>query len=229
VGARNPRQATGIKNFGWVEVGVLARGEQPNLDVETFQRLGELGITAVLSLRPDHEGPSPNASKVWPVYYLAEERELAERAGLKFRNAPIPDFSAPPPDQFVVALLALDELLGEQKGVYVHCRAGAGRTGLVTGAWSIANGQSGNEVAATYARFMLETAASMGRSPEELPAMFTRVGQRYVLWALQEIAAALGSPVTQHPPMLLKAEKPPEADHWEQRYRQVLSRWRPGP
>jgi hypothetical protein len=46
-----------------------------------------------------------------------------------------------------------------------------------------------------------------------------------VLWALREIVAALGSPVTRTFPQLLPPERPAEAIGWEPRYRAALAGW----
>jgi protein tyrosine phosphatase (PTP) superfamily phosphohydrolase (DUF442 family) len=205
---------------------VLARGEQPALEPATFEGLRTLGITSVLSLRPDREGPSANASRPWPEYHVQDERALVEGAGLRFHHFPLDDFSAPSPEQISAVLTMLDEAVAVAPGVYVHCRAGAGRTGLVTSAWRVARGGSGDEAVQTYVRFMLQIAETLGYTEEERLAFLRRVGQPYVYWALCQIVSALGSPVTHDPPELLPAERPPEADHWEDRYANLLRPWR---
>jgi uncharacterized protein (TIGR01244 family) len=204
---------------------VVARGEQPALEPATFEGLRALGITSVLSLRPDREQPSPNASRPWPEYYVEDERALVEGAGLRFHHFPLDDFSAPSPEQIAAALTLLDEAVAASPGVYVHCRAGAGRAGVVTSAWSVAHGGSGDEAAQTYVCFMLHIAQAAGYTEEQRLVFLRRVGQPYVYWALREIMSALGSPVTQHPPELLPAERPPQADHWEERYTDLLRPW----
>src|SRR6266567_6040365 len=88
-----------IRNFAWVVPGVLARGEQPQLEPTIFAALREAGVTTVLSLRPDREPPSANASRPWPEYFVEQERALAEQAGMRFEQFPLEDFSAPPPER----------------------------------------------------------------------------------------------------------------------------------
>jgi protein tyrosine phosphatase (PTP) superfamily phosphohydrolase (DUF442 family) len=221
-----PRSVAGIRNFGWVEPGVVARGEQPSLEAATFARLKDIGITAILSLRPDREIPSPNPGRPWPEYHLEEERAVVLGAGLRFHHVPLEDFSAPTPERVAAALTTLDQAVAEAPGVYVHCRAGAGRTAIVTGAWSVAHGRTGDEAADAYQRFMLQIWEALGHTDQDLPILFQRVGQPKVYWALRAVVAALGSPVTVDPPHLLPPERPPEADHWEQRYREALQPWR---
>jgi protein tyrosine phosphatase (PTP) superfamily phosphohydrolase (DUF442 family) len=221
-----PRAVAGIRNFVWVEPGVLARGEQPPLTDETFSGLRELGITAVLSLRPHDEQPSPSRRLSSPdPYDVDAERSVAERNGLRFAHAPIEDFSAPPPELLAAALETLDRQVADDETVYVHCRAGAGRAGLVTGAWVIARGGTGDDAAERYQAQMDHLGQRVGLSADDWHATLRRIGQPQVLWALREIARALGSPLSR-PVGLLPAEKPADADGWEQRYWDSLSPWR---
>jgi protein tyrosine phosphatase (PTP) superfamily phosphohydrolase (DUF442 family) len=217
----------GIQNFGWVEPGILARGEQPRLDEDaSFEALYDEGIRTVLSLRPDEEPPPvPAGRRVWPVYHVEDERQICERVGLQFRHVALQDFSAPHPDELARALAVLDEAIASAPAVFVHCRAGAGRTALVTGAWTIAHGWSGDEVAATYQRFMDHNARRYKLQPAEVAASRRRVGQPYVWWALRCVAEALGSPISQSFD-LLPPEQPADTADWPARYWEVLRPWR---
>jgi protein tyrosine phosphatase (PTP) superfamily phosphohydrolase (DUF442 family) len=217
-----------IRNFAWVEPGMLARGEQPALEATTFDALRDAGVTAVLSLRPDREPPSKNARRPWPEYHVEEEQALAEASGLRFRNVPLTDFSAPPPDGVASALRVIDTLLAERPGVYVHCRAGAGRAGLISASWAVTRGRSGDDAAESYVRFMEHIASALNLTDDEWAAFARRVGQPQVWWALREVVDALGSPVRRVPPRLLPPEAPPEAmtDNWTAGYRTALQPWR---
>jgi len=221
-----PHLVGSIRNFGWVIPGVLARGEQPELAPETFAALREAGVSGILSLRPDREAPSPNARRAWPVYDVAEERALAEDHGLNFDNVPLKDFSAPPPDELATALRRLDLLKAQADGVYVHCRAGAGRAGLVSGVWSVAHGLSGDEAADNYVRFMQHIFNPATFSLDQIAAFQKRVGQPHVWWAIRECVAALGSPVTREQDWALPPERPAEADDWPTSYAEALLPWR---
>ena len=215
-----------IRNFAWVIPGALARGEQPELEPTVFNLLRETGVSAVLSLRPDREPSSPNARRPWPEYHVEDEQAVAEAAGLRFAHWPLEDFCAPAPEQVVGALTILDMLVDEGRAVYVHCRAGAGRAGLVSGAWGVTRGLSGDDAADNYVRFMAHIGDALEYTAEQWATFARRVGQPYVWWALCEVVAALGSPVTRQQPRLLPAEKPPDADHWEDGYRRLLQPWR---
>ena len=140
---------------------------------------------AVLSLRPDGEPPSRNASRPWPEYHLEEERVLAEASGLRFRNVPLTDFSAPPPDGVASALRVIDALVAERPGVYVHCRAGAGRAGLISASWAVTRGQSGDDAAESYLRFMEHIVSTRNLTDDEWAAFARRVGQPQV-WGPSE-------------------------------------------
>jgi len=224
----SPTLLGSIRNFAWVEPGVVARGEQPALETATFEALRDAGVTAIVSLRPDREPPSPNSRRPWPEYHVEDEQALAHATGLRFRNLPITDFSAPAPDRVAAALRIVDALVGEQPGVYIHCRAGAGRAGVISGAWAVTRGQSGDAAAESYLHFMEHIAAALNLSDDEWARFARRVGQPYVWWALREIVDALGSPVTRDPPRLLPAERPIEAaaNDWEGGYRVALQPWR---
>jgi protein tyrosine phosphatase (PTP) superfamily phosphohydrolase (DUF442 family) len=215
-----------IRNFAWVIPGALARGEQPELEPNVFSLLRQEGVSAVLSLRPDREPPSPNARRPWPEYHVEDEQAVAEAAGLRFAHVPLEDFSAPSPDQIATALSTLDALVDDGQSVYVHCRAGAGRAGLVSGAWAVTRGHTGDEAADNYVRFMAHIGDALQFTEDQWAFFARRVGQPYVWWALREIVSALGSPVTREQPRLLAPEKPPESDHWEDGYRRVLQPWR---
>src|SRR5687767_15822960 len=137
-GWTEPRLYAGIRNFGWAVPGLLARGEQPPLEAATFEVLREAGIHTVISLRPDGELPPAVARRLWPEYHARDEQALVEAAGLRFRHVPLEDFAAPSPAELARALTAIDEAVAEAPGVYVHCRAGAGRASVVSGAWMVA-------------------------------------------------------------------------------------------
>jgi protein tyrosine phosphatase (PTP) superfamily phosphohydrolase (DUF442 family) len=225
VSVGEPFAVAGIRNFGWVEPGVVARGEQPPLVESTFQGLYALGIRSVLSLRPDGEPPTSLNPAAWPEYHLEDERQHAQRAGLAVWHAPMADFSAPRADEIAAALAALDQAVASRPGVYVHCRAGAGRTAVVTGAWLVARGGTGDDAAALYQRFTAFHDAQVDIPPDQFPARVRRLGRPFVWWSLREIAAALGSPVVGSY-ALPDPEQPPGAEAWPDAYRAALRPWR---
>jgi protein tyrosine phosphatase (PTP) superfamily phosphohydrolase (DUF442 family) len=223
-----PRPLAGIRNFGWAIPGVLARGEQPALEVETFETLRAHGIRTVLSLRPDREPPPRLARRRWPAYHVEEEQRVVEAAGLHFRHVPLEDFAAPSPAEVAHALAVLDAAVAHiGPAVFVHCRAGAGRASVISGAWMVAGGRSGDEAASMYARVMRYISTSLKLSPEQTIEMQRRVRLPHVWWSVREIAAALGSPITRDFD-LLPPDMPPEAaaGAWSEGYYREMRPWR---
>ncbi|NOT46178.1 MAG: hypothetical protein HOP17_00315 [Acidobacteria bacterium] len=92
----------------------LYRGGQPKAD--GFAELKAMGITTVIDLRDD----DGNALK---------EKALVEKAGMRFVNKPLGNWSRPD-------LNDIDEILKEidtpaNQPVFVHCKRGKDRTGTV--------------------------------------------------------------------------------------------------
>src|SRR5262249_55681633 len=104
-----------IKNFGQMDQGFY-RGAQP--DPEDFQALKDLGVKTVIDLRND------------PVDY---EKSSVESIGMKYVNIPMSGVSRPKMSD-VDTFLALvnDPNTGT---VYVHCKAGIHRTGVMGAAY----------------------------------------------------------------------------------------------
>src|SRR5213076_34332 len=139
----------------------------------------------------------------WAEYAVEEEQRVAEDSGLLFCYAPLTDFSAPPPEEIAAAIAELDAAVEAGAPVFVHCRAGIGRATLVSGAWSVSHGRPGDYAIGIYTHLMELIAATLNANQEERTAMYHRVGQPQVLWALGEIVKALGSPATLGPSSLL--------------------------
>ncbi len=114
-------QIAGIPNAGKI-TDVLYRGAQPR-ETGLFE-LKKLGITTIVDLRgEDRERVS------W-------ERKQAESLGIRFVNIPISGWS-PPTDEQVVQFLSLLHSEPGQR-VFVHCRYGDDRTGVLTAVYRMA-------------------------------------------------------------------------------------------
>lgn len=100
---------------GWVSISSLPRGSA------SLKRLREAGAKVLLSLtEPEEEA----------ALSLPDLTTRVTDAGLRHIRLPIPDFSVPPEEPPI-----LDEvfaLLREGGHVAVHCRAGCGRSGMIT-------------------------------------------------------------------------------------------------
>jgi len=118
-------------NCYWVIEGKLLAGEHPAgaTPAATRERLAgltRLGIGCFIDLT--HPGERP-----------AYEAELPP--GVRYLRFPIPDHAVPErPEQMAQILRSLQEALRGPRPVYLHCRAGIGRTGTVAGCLLIEQG-----------------------------------------------------------------------------------------
>jgi protein tyrosine phosphatase (PTP) superfamily phosphohydrolase (DUF442 family) len=190
-----PRAVGSVRNFAWLAPGLLARGEQPPLDQAAFAALKAAGVGAVLSLRADEAGARVVDGRRHPPYRAADERAVCAAAGLRFHHVPCDDFAAPPAPAVAAALRAIDEETRAGRAVFVHCLAGVGRTGVVTGAWLLAHGWRGEDVAEVFFRFADDLRRRLGVAGAERDAFFAALELPGQWWALQSIAAALGVPL----------------------------------
>lgn len=102
-----------IDNFGRVNANYY-RGEQP--EGRDYADLAALGIKTVIDLQAD--GTNYN------------ERRLVEAAGMKFYRIPMTTHVPPTPSQLALFLQIVND--SAQQPVYVHCKGGKHRTGVMT-------------------------------------------------------------------------------------------------
>lgn len=191
------------------------------------------GIQVILSLRDDREEFGRVAGRDCGAYCADDERALWEGRGFSFVHVRFTDFEAPEPPDLANALRALDREVEAGRGVYVHCRAGVGRTGMVTCTWLMTRGTPGDEAAGIYLRFAddsyLRNAVAYekeGQTPPTREQHAKRVGFRYQWWALHQVAAALGTPITRQFAIPEPAETPAGLrDSWDL-YAEHLAPWR---
>ena len=121
-----------IPNSYWVEPGRFLAGEHPSGGTQgdtekRLRRLLEAGIDCFIDLTQPEERPS--------------YRDLLPPQ-LRYHNLPLVDHAAPTDPAPVRGILAtLNDALGEGRGVYLHCRAGIGRTGLAVGCYLVEAGE----------------------------------------------------------------------------------------
>lgn len=138
---------TPLPNTFWIQPGRLLAGEYPGAPsheetVERLEALTDSGVTFFLNLTQPDELPEYD-------YALAQlRRDLApagqERLPLVHQNLPLEDHGLPESAEAMQEILdQLDWALKDGHLVYVHCRAGIGRTNLVVGCWMRRQGMAG--------------------------------------------------------------------------------------
>jgi ADP-ribosylglycohydrolase/protein-tyrosine phosphatase len=124
----NKDLSTPIPNSYWVQPGRLLAGEYPGSmsradAMERVQRLLSAGVTSFIDLT--EEGELPEYDTLLP--------ELTERR-VRYKRMPIFDHSIPDSPAHMARILdAIDNELNAGQCVYLHCRAGIGRTGTAVG------------------------------------------------------------------------------------------------
>jgi uncharacterized protein (TIGR01244 family) len=109
-------QQKGIKRFIKIDEG-LYRGEQPK--ESEFEWLKAQGIRTVVNFRREDD-----------------ERVFVEKLGLRYVHIPL-SASKRIPDEAIHQFLALMKE-ADQKPIFIHCRRGADRTGVMVGFYRIA-------------------------------------------------------------------------------------------
>lgn len=127
----------------WVEPGRFAAGAYPVsnecLAASQMRALLAEGFDTFISLTADHE-------RGLPPY-----RELAVRLGAQrglnvaLYSFAMQDMSVPSMEMAKSLLDTIGTLLAGRHRVYLHCRAGLGRTGTIVGCWLVRGGLSSDD------------------------------------------------------------------------------------
>lgn len=119
-------------NTYWLWAGHVLAGEHPGKEgeatlLERLQFLAQMGITHFIDLTT-----------------AADPLQAYRPLGAAVRiNHPIADFGVPDALQMQGILRSINEALRQGGKVYVHCRAGIGRTGTVAATWLVNQGLDG--------------------------------------------------------------------------------------
>jgi uncharacterized protein (TIGR01244 family) len=140
-----------ISNFQKVN-DRLYRGAQPT--DRGFQDLAQLGIKTVIDLRDTGE------------HSQADEQKIVTSLGMRYVSIPMHGLSTPESDKVAAVQALFND--ADSGPVFVHCKRGADRTGMVIAVYRISHDQWDNQKA-------LSEAKSNGMS------FFERAIQHYVL------------------------------------------------
>jgi ADP-ribosyl-[dinitrogen reductase] hydrolase len=174
-----------LQNSYWVVAGSLLAGEHPSDEVTEqtvirLQRLLDAGIDSFVDLtqageRPEYQGMMP--------------------ADVKVVRVAIRDTSVPADIAEMRAIQAhLHSEIAAGRRVYVHCRAGIGRTGTVIGCYLVETGMDGPEALSQLNRLWRQSArsASWPDVPQTLEqADFIRHWTRYRRFQAEPAAVCL--------------------------------------
>ena len=128
----------------WVVPGRFLVGEHPGSrsrarSMDRLRRFLEAGITCFIDLTELDESPGYDR-------HLPFESPSGRR--IDYLRQPIPDHGVPADRATMDRILAmLDDALGSGHGVYLHCRAGIGRSAMVAGCWLAERNPGGGEAA----------------------------------------------------------------------------------
>jgi hypothetical protein len=161
----NPKNCTlPFEESYWVLPGKFLAGEYPGRrdEHETRKRIQGL-IQAGIRICIDLTKPG----ELEPSYREIFLEELSHYGYTgNYYHFPIYDFGVPDADQLVRTLDKVDESIAGNQPVYVHCRAGIGRTGLVVGCYLARHGKTGDEALVAIKQLRSSVSSSWMQSPE---------------------------------------------------------------
>jgi ADP-ribosylglycohydrolase len=149
-----------LENAYWVEPGRFLAGEYPAVGPEQAARsrlrqLLDAGIDCFIDLTAP--GELESYERWLPGPY--------GRDAVAYLRKPIRDHALPErPEHTAEILDEVDAALAEGKSVYLHCRAGIGRTNLVVGCWLARRGFTG-EAAITRLNELWQSSARVASWP----------------------------------------------------------------
>ena len=140
---RGDRTARPFGNSYWLWTGRVLAGEHPGLlgaeaMAERLAALAEAGITHFVDLTSPHDPVPPYQ----PLPINHSGPEAATPPPVQRLLHPITDFGVPTVAGMQAILNDVQNALNQGGKVYLHCRAGIGRTGTVAATWLVSQGLS---------------------------------------------------------------------------------------
>ena len=130
-------------NCYWVVRGRVLAGEYPAVH---NPQLTEQRLRALVAAGVTHCFNFTHADEALPDYGAALAHAAAERgAQARTERFAVADFGVPSVGGMRRTLQAIDTALAQGANVYLHCRAGIGRTGTVVGCLLVEQGFSADE------------------------------------------------------------------------------------
>ena len=183
MGAATPPNPTPLRNSYWVVPGKVLAGEHPGgttreATLERLQRLFAAGVECFIDLTEPGELKPYDLELPFSIEYLRK---------------PIRDHGIPAQRLHMAEILdCLHDAVQSGRCVYVHCRAGIGRTGTVIGCLLVERGLAGDAALDELNRLwqFSERSQSWGSVPEtDEQVAFVRKWKSRGLFAVGELAA----------------------------------------
>lgn len=156
-------------NSYWLWTGRVLAGEHPGLlgaevMAERLAALAEAGITHFVDLTSPHDPVPPYQPLPLPL----SMPEAAPPHPAQRLSHPITDFGVPTVVGMQAILNDVQNALDQGGKVYLHCRAGIGRTGTVAATWLVSQGLSPQQALDLLAQKwrMVDKHAQEPHSPE---------------------------------------------------------------
>lgn len=185
MGPPTPANPTPLRNSYWVVPGKVLAGEHPGSTTreatrERLQRLIAAGVECFIDLTEPGEVKAYDTELPFSVEYLRK---------------PIRDHGVPAQRFHMVEILdCLHDTMQSARCVYVHCRAGIGRTGTVIGCLLVERGLSGDAALDELNRLWQhsERSQSWGSVPEtDDQVAFVRGWKAQSLFTVEDPAVAV--------------------------------------